>query len=511
MFKFRHYYIFNVRNEMYTNINIVGKGEIFCHIAEYIPSEFNYANEYAYLHPEIMNIDNGSNIDDIVFIKSSKNYIKHHNRWVYITDNGLTQYIPSTYRKATIRLYFPQHTLESYGYNGSYGLIISTWIAGKQVVLSSSIINIMDKLACPPTVFSNQQFIEYMDCEVIDPFSLLFDDDWEDFRVNVCNERNFEDEYNLNNTGSLIYVSLHPIDYVDGQYIKNNDYVGGQGNILYNAQNNDLQLTIKHNCGEPLSKNEDPAILCSLKFNNVYEGNLFEYLKETYLIDNYNLRYELVIGNDTDIYAVLNSNDTLSTNYKFTKTNILESGNFRNWTGWKEGIYITASVEIIDMNGGIISLVSNKIPFNRDIYRFFVDHSDFNSIKNINLNNINMKLHNIQAVNKIENVIIQSEAYSDSKSHIVQPIFYRSIEASNIAVHMDVTETICLNLDQYKSKVKSFVLQLEGILFNEIGRVPSGVLFKVIGQKLPKKQTNGQYYILDQDLEMVTFGKYNYL
>ena len=39
----------------------------------------------------------------------------------------------------------------------------------------------------------------------------------------------------------------------------------------------------------------------------------------------------------------------------------------------------------------------------------------------------------------------------------------------------------------------------------------NGILFKVIGNNLPNKKTEGTYYILNQNSEMVTFGKYKYM
>jgi hypothetical protein len=62
----------------------------------------------------------------------------------------------------------------------------------------------------------------------------------------------------------------------------------------------------------------------------------------------------------------------------------------------------------------------------------------------------------------------------------------------------------------YKHLVKTFILQIEGIKFVEIGRLKSGIVFKVFGSRLPKKISQGQYYILNQDYDMITSGKYIY-
>ena len=122
-----------------------------------------------------------------------------------------------------------------------------------------------------------------------------------------------------------------------------------------------------------------------------------------------------------------------------------------------------------------------------------------------------MNLINLNVMNKIENQVVQIDRPVDAKSNIIQPIFYKAVDGTNITVHPAVTELLCINLDQYKAVVTSFILQIEGVHFVEYGRNASGVLFKVIGGKLPKEITQGIYYILNQDSELVTTGKYTYL
>ena len=146
----------------------------------------------------------------------------------------------------------------------------------------------------------------------------------------------------------------------------------------------------------------------------------------------------------------------------------------------------------------------------KELYKYFVQTSSFNGITHININTLDMILYDVHAVNKIENVIIQNQTVTDSKSNIIQPVFYRAIETPDIILYPEVTDTICINLDQYKSKVNAFIIQVEGIKFNEIGRNSKGVLFKIQGKKLPQEITSGQYYILDQDSELVTLGKFSY-
>jgi hypothetical protein len=122
-----------------------------------------------------------------------------------------------------------------------------------------------------------------------------------------------------------------------------------------------------------------------------------------------------------------------------------------------------------------------------------------------------MEFINYTVVNKIENNILQIERPNESKSNIIQPVFFRVKETEFLTIHPAVTENISINLDDYKSKVKNFILQIEGCTFKQIGTNSYGALFKVVGSNLPKNMPTGLYYILDENYELITTGKYKYV
>ena len=122
-----------------------------------------------------------------------------------------------------------------------------------------------------------------------------------------------------------------------------------------------------------------------------------------------------------------------------------------------------------------------------------------------------MNLLNISTANKTEHVVYKYDNVNDAKSNIIQPVFFKARDLGNIIIHPEVTENICINLDQFKSKVKRFIIQIEGCLFQEIGRTGSGVVFKITGNILPKEKTSGLYYILDENSSLVTNGNYTYV
>lgn len=523
---------------MYTNINITSNSDQYKYIIEYSSESYTLSGKnIGYLKTNSYVNEKDTYIDDISFWdKDNIGFLYHRNYWVRPNGEIDNIHIPTYYKARTIKIYFPQHSVETYINGVNYALTLNTWVHGKAIVLGSYIINRLNLTACEKVkTFMNQKYYEYAEVSIIDPYDLTYSDNWKEFRENICGE-----EPGTNNTGSILYASLHPVQFsnIDGHdiYMKVNEYVGGQNSInLLSAQRGDMRLDLSTNVTKSFSKvQEEPAFIVDLVFNDFYSGNLKEYLSETYNIDHIKLKYNLVIGNEDNLYIMVESDkiDNFQTHYIFNKSNILNSQIIGNTMESIEGVNVVSSVDIIyiDEDGyeeSLIYLLSNKIPLTPNIFRFFnsckvkndqneyVDIYEFRDkydyvINNIKLNDVDMNLFNITPINKIEQTIIQTGTPSDSKSNLINPVFFRTSQLANIVIHPSVTETICLNLDAYKSKVESFIIQIEGVNYVEIGRNKYGVLFKIVGRKLPKTVLNGTYYILDSNGEMITYGKYNY-
>ena len=506
---------------MHTNINLLYNENQYNYIVEYNQSTISTNKPVQYITNDLGNYVSFQYDEDPL-------YIKQLNTWNKNNCISKSDYTPSEYKTAEIVLYFPTYSIDLYDKNIKYSLTINIWINGVKVIIGSYIIDRSQTYACDrEKIFMNNKYYECIKFEIIDPYSLMYSDDWKDFRENVCNE-----PPKTNSVGSIINFALHPITYNQDEdmYVKNDKYIGGQNSINMSGDDDDfINLKLKTNVKDKLDINERPSIILDIGFNHEYEqtlNGLNEYLEETYKIKNCSIKYELIIGNENELYAVLNSdvisldNNENNIDYVFTKDDILNTNNFTSWRGWKEGIFLTGSVNIIDnTNESIISILSNKLPLNHDIYKYFVG-TDFyvnkSPINNINLDLVNMKLYNINAVNKIENTVVQISRPEDTKSRLIQPMFYKSVDITNINIHPMVVENICINLDIYKSKVDTFILKIEDSLFQEIGRTQSGVLFKIknptiIKDEKGKVKLNGIYYILNQDNELVTSGKYNYI
>ena len=249
-----------------------------------------------------------------------------------------------------------------------------------------------------------------------------------------------------------------------------------------------------------------------LNYNQTYYGDLYTYLLDTYNICADHEIFELVVMDTDNIYKISSSDEISissagrSTDYTFDKSGEIENFRFQSWDDYKEGMYITGSLRIFDSNGDeVMDIRSNSIPLTPEMFSLLVGE-----IVKIVIED-EMVVEKLDVVNKIDKKIVSVARPDDYKSNIIKPVFYRAYPSENIELHGNVTFNIGVDLDQYKSKVDKFSIQIEGITFQETGRVPGYVIFKIVGEKLPKENISGTYYIVDGDGVLVTTGKYSYV
>ena len=450
----------------------------------------------------------------IYLLEGDTKYYKSGNEW-YNTDFNIMydNYIPDEVDSSTIRLYFPRHSVDTYAKNIKYAITAHTWINGHKINLGSSIFSRLDTLANANIISNgNDQYYEYLDMDIIDPYDIMYSDKWLDFRHKLCNE-----PLEINNTGALLNVSLYIVEEYDNHYNLKDDWIGGY--TVFNICNETtefMQLSLSHSIS-PLGWE------FKLTFNQEYDW-LLTYLNETYGIKvaQSDIRYELVLkSKDTVIPGPIVQYDmqtqliSYSDIINFPNPNIYDNINrkgfaevFKSWNNFEEGWFVVSSLSVVQNGEEIISIVSNPIPLTQEIFKYFITGTE----KLIDIKNPKeMTIIDYHVANKIENKIIQVDRPDNSKSNIIQPVFFKVKDVEKLTLHPAVTENICINLDDYKSKVKTFKLQIEGCVFEQIGVNQYGVLFKVIGSSLPNKIPDGTYYILNEDSVLVTTGKYKYV
>ena len=234
--------------------------------------------------------------------------------------------------------------------------------------------------------------------------------------------------------------------------------------------------------------------------------------------NNTDISFELVIKDknsiifDPKIITYFSSNNDINNRKcihklawsEITANNLIKTF-FNDWDDFTETYSFVGSVIVYDNEQNeVISLVSNEIPITQEIFSIFTNGG---SEKIIDI--IDMNINTFNVVNKIVNNITTVERPNESKSNIIQPVFFRVKDSEILTLHPAVTENISINLDQYKSKVNKFTLKIGENYFNQIGANNYGILFKISANILPKVVSTGIYYILGDDNELITTGKYN--
>ena len=492
---------------MRNSINIKGNDQIFTYVIEYIKGDpYTDSQDIHWSNCEV-------NKDTIHLFEGGIKYFRHKNDW-YKSDSIQKnhQYIPNeSINTSKIRVYLPNHSISAYKRGVKYAINVNTWINGYKIDLGSFIFKPTDTIAVNSGTikYGNNEYHEYVEFDIIDPFYITYSDSWIQFRNKVCKE-----PLNINSTGSLLCISLYVIDSYDDRYIISSTYSGGMTNFNISKDNDYLKLN--------LSTSLDPlGLKCDIEMNSVYNW-LLDYLKETYdiITTHKNIKYELVIKNkESVIIGPTFDYSGIETYGKSTQNILLDSIiNDKNmstflstWDAYEDGWNFVMSLNIIDDYGDdIFNIVSNEVPITQEIFSKFIYGG---AEKIIDIDNMNIEdfksFRTYNVVNKIENKIFQIERPNDSKKNIMQPVFFRVKETEVLTIHPVVTENICINLDEYKSKVDRFILQIDNCRFDQIGSNNYGILFKVVGNKLSSELTSGVYYILNENLELVTTGKYN--
>ena len=501
-------------------INIKGNGQTFPYIVEYNKNARTIEGD---------NITNGHDIkwyrenDIIRFFDNNIQYYRDKNDWYNKSKLNIseTRNIPEIVRTSNIKIYIPSHSVSTYIKNIKYVLTLNTWINEIKIDLGSFIFKPTDTIAIPEGSIKvgNNEYYEYINFNIIDPFYLIYSDDWKDFREKECKEIP-----KTNSNSSILYASLYIVNEYEDSYIMYNDYIGSYTN--FNISNNDDYLDLR------LSTSIDPlGFVFDIHMNEVY-NSFINYLSETYNIavsSSNNITFDLVIKNknniiiDPCVVRTFNANETFGkVSQTLTLNNIqntLIAQFLSDWSNFEEGWSLVGSLTIYDNNyyenghdrlvvnenkNEIISFVSNEIPITQELFSLYTNGG---SEKIIDIEDMNVTTYNV--VNKIENNIYQIERPNESKSNIIQPVFFRVKDTEILTLHPEVTENISINLDDYKSKVERFILKIGDSLFEQIGANSYGILFKIKANTLPSTVINGTYYILNENYELVTSGKYN--
>lgn len=491
--------------------------------------------------------------DGIQFIRNRRlidNFENHHiynvikdiNTWVIESRIFSNYYIPKNVKQRRLTLYIPRYSMESF-FDKEFGedhemqlsgikYIITAYIyiAGIKVVLGSYLFDLGSSLATDGKIrYKMDDFQLSVDFNILDPEPIIYNDEWKDFRHNICGEPE-----NINNTGTVLHMDLDPVIHSEegDYYIRSSEFLGGIASIPFEKKLNDFLHADLEFDGDAFIK---------LRFNNVYNNDLDLYLAETYGMWKFDdgghiimqdgspvprenrIIFELIIRDNENVYFETSTLSHSIIRYKFNKDIIAKP-----WDWYKDGLIMQGSVEIYDISSlpeeyinnteeirsrllPMVDLITNEIPLNKETYKFLVPTEPGRQYnKRINLDLVNMNEYDVSVVNKIHKEVVKINRPEDYKSNIIKPVFIRTEPLGNITIHPAVSENIGINLNKYKSKVDLFYIRIEGVDFIEIGRTPSEVIFGIDGHLLPNESTEGLAYILDENYTLVTTTNYKY-
>ena len=544
-----------------TNIILTGNhGRTESYIIQLIPEPVY--GEYKYVHQNDENWPGSHSM----FFDSSMEYVlsKKGNEWYTEEDLGGKTY---KLKKSTLRVYIPQYSADTFINKCIYMFNAFIYIAGQEIELGCFKFQKKDCIACPPKKFDGMnEYYEYIDFEIPDPHDIYFEQ--ESLPVSLKNHQAVDNASRL--YISLYVVEPYDTKYImkDGWTGGQNNMpvVDNQNlgvDIKYVNEDNNLNLNLVFN------NNYGWSIVDYMK--NIYCLDVLDTLRwELVIMDDENIYYQLIktsdesnphveISDPGDFNNDFNNDFLIAENFKESIViNINDLKNYdinnflKSWSNWKSGLYLMSSATIRcprkyyssfddsfddsygpipgDLNNDpynssmssntvgvehdsndvpIIKIYSNKLPVTPELFSKMLDHNGFPD--KIKLSDLNMNDITINAINKIEKNV-QSLTYNieSPKNHMIQPVFYQTRELSQSIIHPAVTENISLNLETYKPYVKRFLLRIEGVSFKEIGRTSQGIIFKIFGNMLPKSANEGTMYVLDQDSNLVTTGKYKY-
>lgn len=501
-----------------TNINIQYGRQQLHYGVEYIDNSWSTDKSFI-KYCEIPNDES----DVFQFVTSiGSSCIRNINTWSaidYESDTLISDFIPEKIDISSFNIYFPQHSVETYSNNNFYIIEFNTYVNGDKLILGCFLLDRRDAIAFPgKKIIAGERYYEYINIKVPDPWNIIYSDEWAEFRQNVCQE-----PANINNTGSLIGIEIHPV-YIDNNiWYKNLDFVGGFNSLLISDLTSDYLAPV---LSIEKDDNNTPKLTVSFRYNTVYDS-LEEYIRETYQIaGEIDARTSIMLHDEENVYNYYMFTGTPDhitievvdpdQNIPFTDwTGVDEEGNIIEY--WKDGLMFTAFFSIYIEDEPAISIKSNNLPLTKDLYSILLQRKDgvpseidLNEIEDLNIIINDKTMTDINIVNKIEKNIVNIQRPSDYKSGIARPVFVKVYDNSdNIQVHPTVTENIGINLQKYKNMVKLFTLKIADTEFPEIGRIGVNVVFKVLAGSLPEDLVGGQYYILDDNKEVITFGNYN--
>jgi hypothetical protein len=190
---------------------------------------------------------------------------------------------------------------------------------------------------------------------------------------------------------------------------------------------------------------------------------------------------------------------------------------FENWSELPNTLY--ASITFIDRYIGNV-IKGNKLCITKEWFKYIISDTNIYKLKTLEQKSKDMVEINLTEtssntplfINKI-NCVIKKEATeasgyktSNTPRVLYKPYFYKVQDLQNIYLRSALIQNIGINLNEYMTKVETFKLSIENLIYVEIGRNDAYVIFRINAAELAN--TGGRYDIFNQDDEYISSGQY---
>lgn len=206
---------------------------------------------------------------------------------------------------------------------------------------------------------------------------------------------------------------------------------------------------------------------------------------------------------------------------EYSNTNMLKHISlfnvFENWSELPNTLY--ASITFIDRYIGNV-IKGNKLCITKEWFKYIISDTNIYKLKTLEQKSKDMVEINLTEtssntplfINKI-NCVIKKEATeasgyktSNTPRVLYRPYFYKVQDLQNIYLRSALIQNIGINLNEYMTKVETFKLSIENLIYIEIGRNDAYVIFRINAAELAN--TGGRYDIFNQDDEYISSGQY---
>lgn len=420
---------------MKRQLNIVGSTYKYKYLIEYNKS---------YIKTDTHDIHWYNDNKDIRLLLDDTVYYRKQNDWYNtdtIKDYKNDSHLPSTAYKTNIKFYIPNFAAHIHTNGVKYMISCNTWINGVRVDLGSFLFRPTDAKAIEtgPVKCGNNEYFEYVSFDIIDPFYLMYGDDWEEFRSKVCLEPK-----NINSTTAALYVTLYIVSDYENRYMLNHEFTGSCSSFIVAEQTDSLSVKI----GTILQPNA--GIRFTVNMNSEYNW-LLTYIRETYNLNVTadDIKFNIAIKNEDNIVpGPIFSLNTTDYGYGYCNQDLYWKDIndsfklfFSSWNDFEEGWYFVASMTIYkNFENDIASedeeieahvFMTNSIPITQEIYSIFTNGAS----EKIDISSLVVPKYNI--VNKLTHDITQIDrpSYTLSSNDYIEDLPVRIKRPSKFNIH----------------------------------------------------------------------------